>query len=354
MKLKLVQEASLLLTTLLFGSLLLLTPRTSHAAQLRDRKLTNYDYDYDTKKATDHHFTDQGERKLKEDTSTDSSMIGSLLVTIPEISLTIEPEEILDVLNPLPVSAANHRFAKEEPSSFNTNQAMPGMALVATYPSFKFSVDSTNIPASPMGAAGPQSLVAVINQKIGINDKMTGGLLSSLLLQEFFQPFSGTIGPYEPKVVYDKHADRFVVVASAGNRTTTAVSVSKSLIAVSKTNNPTSLNSTDWYFNEIDTCINGNWGNHPGWEVDANYVYLTLNMYTAAGSNVESRLWAITKSFYAGAPLTFQTSPSPTYIYKTFSSVFGPFAQTTTIPAEIRGNGLWDYWNIYCDSKHSK
>jgi hypothetical protein len=204
------------------------------------------------------------------------------------------------------------------------------------YPSFKFFVDSFSIPADPIGAAGTQSLVAVVNNNIGLYNKATGAIISANTLQTFFQPFAGTFDPFDPKVVYDKHANRFVVVALVVDlRNPSLVPLSKAVIAVSKTSTPADLTSASWWSYEINTLINNNWGDYPGWEVDANYLYLTLNMFTANRVFDEARLWAIEKAgFYSGGTLVFKNSVSPTSLFKQFG------AQTTVMPAEIRGSGL--------------
>ena len=121
-------------------------------------------------------------------------------------------------------------------------------------------------------------------------------------------------------------------------RNPSLVPLSKAVIAVSKTSSPADLTSSSWWSYEINTLINNNWGDYPGWEVDANYVYLTLNMFPANPSGVfEARLWAIEKAgFYSGGTLVFKNSVSPTSIFKQF----GANSQTTVMPAEIRGSGL--------------
>ena len=71
------------------------------------------------------------------------------------------------------------------------------------------------IPPDPCGAAGPDRLIGVVNVGIECRDKV-GNLLFRDSLRDFFLPLGPqTLGTlcFDPKVVFDHHAGRFVVVA---------------------------------------------------------------------------------------------------------------------------------------------
>lgn len=67
------------------------------------------------------------------------------------------------------------------------------------------------IPPDPHMAAGPEHLVLLVNSQIGIYDK--NGVLLKLIDADtwYANVFSGP-GPCDPQVVYDHHAERFVMV----------------------------------------------------------------------------------------------------------------------------------------------
>ena len=98
---------------------------------------------------------------------------------------------------------------------------------------------------------------------------------------------------FDPRVIFDPGSNRFFLVA-AGNilnnpNCTPGTCVSHFLLAVSKTSNPTTLGSGDWYFYAFDATLDGatpttNWVDFPGLGVDENAVVLTGGMWSFSGS----------------------------------------------------------------------
>jgi hypothetical protein len=205
---------------------------------------------------------------------------------------------------------------------------------------------SLSTPPEPAGAAGPDRLVAAVSSMIEARNK-TGGLLFRDALKDFYAPLAGCAilsFPFDPKVVYDHYAGRFVVVAleranagvnpSAGN-------VSRILVAVSKTSTPASATGADWWFHCIDSKLVAGgidyWADFPGLEVDEEAIYITNNMFTFPGVTsgyAGSRLWIVRKGtvggLYAGGPATV-TVHDPYVLAGSIS--------TTTMPAEVFGAG---------------
>ncbi len=197
------------------------------------------------------------------------------------------------------------------------------------------------IPADPMGAAGPDRVVGVVNTGIECRTK-TGTLLFRDSLKNFFSALgSQTLGTYtfDPKIVYDHYEQRFLVVAL--ERWDTAYgdpsNESRILVAVSRTSSPASATAADWYFMAIDakTNIGGDfhWADYPGFEVDEEAIYVTANMFpftTGVGGN---RLWIINKGvaggFYAGGAAAWNVyDPIPSGLY-----------ELTLMPAQVYGPG---------------
>ncbi|MCU0605519.1 MAG: hypothetical protein MUC33_22995 [Desulfobacterales bacterium] len=168
------------------------------------------------------------------------------------------------------------------------------------------------IPPDPITAAGPGHLVAVVNSAIewyaksGVRQFRQG-------LDDFFAPLSPESWPFDPKVIYDQHAARFVVVClvKVDNGTADPSNVSRMLAAVSDDSDPNGA----WHLASIDSRLtldaSVHWADFPGLAVDEEAVYITGNMFTfGTGSFGGSRLWILGKGhgtggFFDGGPLSF-------------------------------------------------
>jgi len=246
---------------------------------------------------------------------------------------------------------------KVKSSSAGSNLlSMPGVIDRAFDSKMTMCANPSNfVPPDPIGAAGLDQLIAVTNVLIERSSKTGATLEGPILLHTFFAgaPAPGVIGTatFDPKIVYDPHHNRFVVVTLELITGTTAVSpanLSRILLAVSKTSSPT-LSPADWNLFAIDskmTFVNpglggaprDHWADYPGFEVDEEAVYVTANMFTFAapfGAFGGSRLWIVHKGagsggFYDGGATTM-TAHDP---YAPFPGVA---VATTTMPALIYG-----------------
>ncbi len=250
--------------------------------------------------------------------------------------------------------------APPEPSGGSYQYQMSGVApakgseptelvsLGTSFLGFHFDDNATEnagslfIPPDPCGAAGPDRLIAVVNTMIEIRNK-TGGLIVRDSLKDFFSAAAGNLGTrtFDPKVIFDQHANRFVVVTlerldDAGGLNPDPDNKSVILLAVSKTATPATLTSADWYYHVInaETSISAvdYWADYPGFEVDEEAVYITGSMFShtvRAFGGV--RLWIVNKGvaggFYGGGAAAV--------------TVHNPYAgggiATTTMPAQIHG-----------------
>ncbi|MDX2473384.1 MAG: FlgD immunoglobulin-like domain containing protein [Candidatus Krumholzibacteria bacterium] len=169
------------------------------------------------------------------------------------------------------------------------------------------------IPPDPMGSAGLDRLIAVVNAGIECRTK-TGTLLYRDSLKDFFSALGAqTLGTtcFDPKIVYDHYENRFLVVAlerwfqASGDPS----DESRILVAVSKTSSPATATAADWEYLAIDSKVNiggfDHWADYPGFEVDEEAVYITNNMFPFSSGSRGTRLWIIDKGvgggFYAGA-----------------------------------------------------
>ena len=161
-----------------------------------------------------------------------------------------------------------------------------------------------NVPPDPIGAAGPNHVVAVVNTSIFWATKANTGRTEQSL-RSFFISLDPSVGIFDPKVIYDQYANRFVVVAleEADNGSVNdPTNTSRILLAVSSTNDP---NGT-WYYDAIEakTVIDGNqhWADYPCFSVDKDVIYVDVSMFQfVSNSYGGARLWIIQKNaFYVG------------------------------------------------------
>jgi len=200
------------------------------------------------------------------------------------------------------------------------------------------------IPPDPIGAAGPDRLVGVVNAGIEARSK-AGVLLWRDSLKDFFTNIgAATLGTFcfDPKVVYDEHAGRFVVVAL--ERTDVidgaAVDASRIHIAVSKTSSPATATAADWWVHSINSKLsNGGidyWADYPGLEVDEEVVYITMNFFNfkSFAASYDERLFIIQKGLVGGL---YGGGAAAVSLYDPYTATGVGGFKTTTMPCQVHG-----------------
>ena len=196
-----------------------------------------------------------------------------------------------------PVEQTTPAYQVVEPSA--DIPLAPGLAVGIA--GITFDEDATNsgyyhIPPDPIGAAGPNHVVSVVNTSIEWHTK-GGTQQHSQSLANFFTSLSPATGTFDPKVIYDQYAGRFVVVTL---EKTAAPETSVIYVAVSDDSDP---NGT-WYFHAIDalTDFTGTsaWADYPGLAVDDQAIYITNNLFSFAGVYQDTYLWIIHKGLSGG------------------------------------------------------
>ncbi|HLA76640.1 MAG TPA: hypothetical protein VJU18_03565, partial [Vicinamibacteria bacterium] len=214
----------------------------------------------------------------------------------------------------------------------------PG-ALITSFTAGDFDTNPTVnggyvfIPPDSHAAAGPDHLVNVVNCFIQWWDK-TGAAPSTSALSAFFAGLTPLTATFDPKVVYDQYAGRFVVVTLEATDTASGdpANTSRIFVAVSDDANPAGT----WYATQIDAKLNlgglDRWVDYPGFAVDEEAVYITGNMFSFGASPAYggTRLWVVNKGlsggFYSGGPASV--------------SLLNPYltgVPTTTQPAHVFG-----------------
>ncbi|HEX6791813.1 MAG TPA: hypothetical protein VF247_10930, partial [Candidatus Krumholzibacteria bacterium] len=199
------------------------------------------------------------------------------------------------------------------------------------------------IPPDPICAAGLAHVVDVGNVYIEWRLKAAPSPHQVRMGLDTF--FAGTPGAlslgvpptniFDPKVTYDQYSGRFIVVAL--QRVTSPALDSRILIAVSQTSDP----NGGWWLHSINSLINiggvNRWADYPGIAADDDAIYVTANMFNAAGTNYAgSRVWVINKAAtYAGPNGSIAFSVYDPYALSGASVDLG--VGTTTMPTSMWG-----------------
>lgn len=226
--------------------------------------------------------------------------------------------------------------SKQLPSVPRLVESTQAPILSSSFETIDFDGDASNhlsggsvtyhIPPDPSGAAGPSRVVCIVNTSIEwytkagalANSQRLGTNAGGSIVESFFEALSPANNLFDPKVIYDQYASRFVVVAlekvdlGAGS----VDNVSRILVAVSDDSDPTGT----WYAIAISVkdTISGvaHWADYPGLAVDDKAVYITNNMFPFGGGVMGgARLWIVHKGlvggFYAGSAATVSIHNPP-------------------------------------------
>lgn len=151
------------------------------------------------------------------------------------------------------------------------------------------------IPPDPYIAAGANHVIAVVNTRFRIIDKL-GNSIKTIEASNWFRSSitGGTI--YDPKVTYDHFAKRWVMVWLHVNET---ARVANFLVSVSKDSSAVG----DWYnyvlpSNMYGSDTTGSWADYQGVGYDSVAVYITANQASFGSSSIDqgSRVRIINKS----------------------------------------------------------
>ena len=153
--------------------------------------------------------------------------------------------------------------------------------------SFVGMVDNGSfIPPDTHGAAGPAHLVSMINRGYAVFDR-SGAIVQGPTSHQAFWAALGTLPgqpaefPFDPVVLYDQYAERFIATAVSGNFAT----ASWLLFAISDSSNPT----LGWTLYGIDTTVLSPTGfaDFPGLGLDPDRYTLSINIFSFVGGFFE-------------------------------------------------------------------
>lgn len=207
--------------------------------------------------------------------------------------------------------------------------------LRARFPGVNFS---GSIPPDPDIAVGPNHVVLVVNGSVSFYNKAGNMVFSQADSNTgFWNGLGATPFIFDPKVFYDNHANRFVIIELEQQD---SPQVSKLLIAVSDDSDP---NGT-WFRYRIEAAksYSGNacWFDYPGWGYSTDGYVTTGNMF------------GFTTSQFGVQALTFQKTPMLTGLATTVTSFDLPSATVQTARTfdsamtRVFGIGRWNSTNM--------
>lgn len=236
-----------------------------------------------------------------------------------------------------------------------------------------------SIPPDPHIAAGPNHLLAVVNSQFAIFDK-SGNTLKLIDADAWYNNVLANAGPFDPQVVYDHHAERWIMVWI---HLTESPARAAMLLSVSDDSDPLGA-WCNWSLpdNTFGLTDVNYFGDFPKLGVDANAVYVTSNMFNipaqgrgfrgtrvrvipkaqlldnACGavtwndmwdlrdpSNLDARIFTVTPALVFGNPIAqFLLSDAPyttgTFVtlWELFDPLGTPFMAGTNIPVTATRN----------------
>lgn len=180
------------------------------------------------------------------------------------------------------------------------------LSLINSFQSLNLA-SSGFIPPDPIIAAGPQTVITMVNTDIAIHNKATGAVIAQADLDGAGGFWNTTNVVFDPWITYDPHSNRFIAMGI--DRSTAGSGSSRVYLAVSTSANPTNL-TTHWHKYVIDRT-----GTHqvtggttfPDYEklgVDEHAIYITGNDFgILSGGFSHVSLFAIHKApLLSGGP----------------------------------------------------
>lgn len=158
----------------------------------------------------------------------------------------------------------------------------PGAAFLA------LPDNNTSIPPDTNGAVGPNHLMVACNTQVRIQQR-DGTVLSTVSLDAFWSSV-GNPNVFDPKVLYDPFADRWMFTTTANARSAN----SSITIGVSQTSDPTG----NWNLFRIDAdSANQVWADFPSIGFNNKWIAVSANMFTISGDSFSRcNLWVFDKN----------------------------------------------------------
>ncbi len=163
--------------------------------------------------------------------------------------------------------------------------------------SFEGNHYSSSVPNdNSMAVSNEGMVVSAINTNIIFYDTQNDSLLKTISLRAFSDTLSSVSSQqYDPKVIYDYQADRFIVVFLAGAGTSVSTNV---IIAFSSSSNP--MDSWNLYSLPGNPLNDTSWSDYPAISLSNEDLFITVNLLKKGSGSwqtsfKQSIIWQIDK-----------------------------------------------------------
>lgn len=192
------------------------------------------------------------------------------------------------------------KSAVYSPSSYKTDT----LSEIILGKNFEGNLASNSIPNdNDMAISDAGIVVSVINSRVLIYDTNRDSILKVKSLGSYTSGLGASDSKFDPKVVYDPVADRFIMVFLNGS----TFEKSKIIVCYSQTNDP----AGDWngYALSGNPINNMTWSDYPVIGISSSDLFIGINTFTNGSQNnsgfTETCLWQISnEDGYAGNTLT--------------------------------------------------
>jgi len=181
--------------------------------------------------------------------------------------------------------------------------ALPPAGALTPLTSFRGIAATSWLPPDCTMSVGPNHVMVAVNSSLAVYAKTGGAALLQRTLATWFANVTQGTTIFDPKLLFDQHAGRWVVLAVALGPNNESLF----LISASVTSDPTG----QWRNYALDARKDGttntnNWADYPGLGVDAHALYLTANMFRIGGNFAYSKIRIVPKAaIYSGGAVTF-------------------------------------------------
>jgi hypothetical protein len=156
--------------------------------------------------------------------------------------------------------------------------AAPVAPAAATFGAGFAGIPATGwLPYDCALAVGKDYVMCAVNSSVAAFNRSGTQAFQSRLSDWFKSVLPAAATVFDPRLIYDPAADKYILVAAANNNDNQQ---SWFLISVSQTGDPNGA----WWSYILDATVDGstqtnNWADYPGLGQDANAIYLTANMF---------------------------------------------------------------------------
>jgi hypothetical protein len=182
-------------------------------------------------------------------------------------------ESIPEHKRPLAHLAAtkNVHYAREEKELKSLGQPSPApmMSFASNY--FAYDPSYRYVPPDPHGAVNENFVVGTVNDELYIQDR-SGALIDYVNLYAFWSPLYRGRSLFDPRLVYDPAAGRWMLVTAANPASDSSIL----LVAVSQSANPTG----SWNLYKIKSdAVGTRWADYPNIGFNKSWIAITVNLF---------------------------------------------------------------------------